>query len=145
MLMKKIYYETTEEVRTRIQRSSIVIDTDYTQIYDEFNNLSRKISNGTSYKLLFWLLAKKISKDMSLIIDTIVYSDFARFLSEECDNCELSRRQFNNCVRELTEAGALIQAAKGHYYVNARCIWKGPVKERENFLQLEAAYNKYQE
>ncbi len=143
MSFKKIYYETTEEIRTRTRKGSITVNTDYTQVYDSFSKLSRGIKNGVSFKLLFWLMANKTNKDRGVSMDAYVREDFNRFLQEDCETCSISKRTFDYCIKELVDANALTRIGRGHYYANAYCLWKGPTAKRTVFLQEEAKADRY--
>ena len=143
MAYKKIYYETTEEVRTKTRKASITVDQDYTQVYNCFSLMSRNISNGMSYKLLFWLLANVVNKDRGFSIDSFIMERFNDFLKQDCEHCVISKRTFAGCVKELVLAGAIARIGRGHYYANAHGMWKGTSKARELFLQEEAKHNRY--
>lgn len=123
---------------------SFVIEKDYTQVYDCFSKMSIKIHSGTSYKLLFWLLANKTSDGGGIQVDAIVFREFNEFLSEECGpDCTVVRSTFDKCVAELREAGALTMLTRGHYQANAYGFWREGVKDRKDFLLKEYKNGKH--
>lgn len=134
-----ITYNKSKTVTTKEKESTtFTFERDYTQVYDCFSKMSVNINSGTSYKLLFWLLANKTNDDGGIQIDSVIYDQFNAFLISECGKeCGVVRSTFDKCVAELKNAGALSLVMKGHYIANGYGFWRGSIKDRIKFLEAE--------
>jgi hypothetical protein len=136
MRKEKITYSTYKRTEEGTS-ATFVVEKDYTQLYDCFCSMARDIHSGTSYKLLFWLLANKTTKDGGIHTDNTVYEEFNKYLTEKCNHCGVSSTIFYRSIAELRDAGALTQVSKGFYYANAYGFWRGSLKDRREHLIKE--------
>jgi hypothetical protein len=138
--MKKIAYQTSETT-TIVRKGYVEIDEDFTQVYKSFANISIKINNGASWKLLFYLISE--ANDMNGIdISNIAYKRFVKFLQGRGADA-ISQPTYYRCVKELLLAGAITKVGKGHYYLNPYIFWQSSKDNREEFLRLEMSDNGY--
>jgi len=131
--MKRIYYN-TEETTTVTRKGYIELDEDFTQIYKSFSKLAPYIHNGTSWKLLIWLLANNNDSN-GLLINKKTFEDFRAYL----DNYAIliSRPTFDRCVNELKQAGIITKVGTGHYYLNPFLFWQDDKQKRMEFITDE--------
>ncbi len=121
---------------------SVVIEKDYTQVYDCFSKMMADVNSVTSFKLLFWLLANKTSGGGGIGIDSITYKEFNDFLISTCTkDCAITRSTFDRCVAELKSVGALTCLTRGHYQANAYGFWRGDTKQRRATLTSQLGDN----
>lgn len=133
MKKKRIYFK-TEEIKTTVRRGYFEIDTDYTQIYDSFSLVAKKIRSATSFKLLLWLLANKTNDENGIDSGINTYNDFNNYLSVDCDSCSITYRTFLNCMKELMDSGAVTKPYKGQYFANPYLFWKDETDKRIEHL-----------
>jgi len=138
MSRKKRIYFTTEETVTKTRKGWIEIELDFTQIYDTFTVIAANIKSATTFKLLFWLLANKMSEENGITCDSVSFEQFNEYLKTSCKDCTINYRTYLRAIKELNEVGALTKVQKGHYYANPHLFWGGDVEERMKFLELES-------
>jgi hypothetical protein len=138
-MAKRIYYETTETV-VKQQKGWIEIDTDFTQIYNCFKEISKNIHSPTSWKLLFWLLSEEANKSNGFRTDTNVYNKFVLYLGKEA---KVSRTTFQNSIDELVKCQAITKVGKGFYYFSPYIFWKDDKEKRLEFIKDEVKDQNY--
>lgn len=136
MKIKRIYYE-TEETKTTKKKGWMDIDMSYTQLYDCFNQISHKIKSGTSYEILFWVLANKTSESNGMDLSAETHRQFCKHSEIKDPGSSISYRTFTRCIKELYDAGALTKIDRGHYYANPNMFWKDELSKRSDMLELE--------
>lgn len=135
--MKRIYFETTETI-TRQQKGWVEVDTDFTQVYNCFKQISKQIHSPTSWKLLFWLLSEEANKQNGFRTDKDVFERFNKYLSSDCESCKISRTTFQNSINELVRCKSITLVSKGFYYFSPYIFWKDDKEKRLEFIQGEA-------
>lgn len=137
--MKKRYYYEKTETTTINRKGYIEVDNDYTQLYNCFTKVAAKITSANTFKLLFWLLANKVSDSNGINCSMHSYKEYNQYLKEHCgDDCEINYRTFLRSIKDLKESGALTQVGKGHYYANPYMFWQEEVTKRTELLLEEA-------
>ena len=141
-MSKRLYYETTEVI-TRKKKGWIEVDTDFTQVYDCFKEISKNINSPTSWKLLFWLLSEEANKQNGFRTGKATYQRFNAYLSKDCKKCGISNATFYNSINELEKCKAITQFGRGFYYFSPYIFWKDEKTKRDEFIHLEAKENKF--
>lgn len=141
--MSKRYYFETEETKIVKKKGWVEIDTDFTQVYTCFKEISKDINSPTTWKLLFWLLSEKINKQNGFITDKGMFDHFNAYLSADCADCGISRTTFQNSIKELVDCKAITQINKSHYYFSPYIFWKDSKDERKQFIEAENKENRY--
>lgn len=131
---KRLYFETTETI-TRKRKGWVEVDTDFTQVYSCFSQISAHINSATSWKLLFWLLASETGEKNGIVIERSVWERFGSYLADF--DSSVSYRGFQKCIHELYKAGALTRYSRGRYYFNPHIFWKENINQREEFIKAE--------
>jgi hypothetical protein len=135
-MSKRIYFNTQKTI-TVTKKGYFEIDEDFTQVYKSFTKIALKINNGSSWKLLFYLLSE--SNNMNgVVISSQGHKKFSSFLKSG-NSISISRATYYRCVEELCDAGALTKYSKGHYYLNPYIFWQSDKESRVEFLQDESA------
>ena len=141
IMAKRIYFETTETT-IKNRKGYIEIDTDFTQVYDCFSEISIHLKSIWSVKLLFWLLANEANKSNGISSGKYVYEKFVKYLKDKGVEV-VAERTFQKCFDELTKIKALTRVGKGQYYLNPYIFWRDDKTERVNFITDEAKEKKY--
>jgi hypothetical protein len=138
MSRKRIFFN-TEETVTTTKKGWAEVELDFTQIYDTFTEIAVDIKSATTFKLLFWLLANKMSDENGIVCDSVSFNEFNKYLGEKCkEDCSINYRTYLRAIKELSDVGALTKVQKGHYYANPHLFWGGDKQDRLDFLVLEA-------
>lgn len=135
-MSKRIYFN-TEKTITVTKKGYFEIDEDFTQVYKSFVKIALKINGGTSWKLLFYLLAEANTMN-GVIVSSKGHLKFSSYLKQN-NSQEISIATYYRCIEELCSAGALTKYSKGHYYLNPYIFWQSDKKQRVEFLQDESA------
>lgn len=135
-MSKRIYFN-TEKTVTVIKKGYFEIDEDFTQVYKSFVKIALKIDGGTSWKLLFYLLAEANTMN-GVIVSSKGHLKFVSYLKNNGYD-SISIATYYRCIEELCNAGALTKYSKGHYYLNPYIFWQSDKKSRIEFLQDESA------
>lgn len=135
-MSKRIYFNTQKTI-TVTKKGYFEIDEDFTQVYKSFTNIALKINNGSSWKLLFYLLSESSNMN-GVVISSEGHKKFSAFLKAG-NSISISRATYYRCVEELCESGALTKYSKGHYYLNPYIFWQSDKGSRIEFLQDESA------
>lgn len=133
-MAKRIYFN-TEETTTTVKKGYLELDEDFTQVYKTIAEISHRINNGVSWKILFWLLSNN-NDNNGVIIDKDTYKRFILYL-EGHNSTIVSRPTFDRSVKELLEAGVLTKVGKGHYYLNPYIFWQNDKQSRVEFITSE--------
>lgn len=141
VLAKRIYFETTETT-IKNKKGFIEIDTDFTQVYDCFSQISIHLKSIVSVKLLFWLLSHEANKSNGISSGKHVYERFTKYLISNGVE-KVAERTFQNSFEELTAIKALTRVGRGQYYLNPFVFWREDKLERINFITDEAKEKKY--
>lgn len=137
-MKKRFYFETTETKITQT-KGHMEVETDYVQIYKNFVKISGKINSVTTFKLLHWLLAERLTDDNGLHSGSM-FADFNKYLQEDCgsESSMVSKATFYRSLQELVETGAINKIDQGHYFANANLFWADDTQKRYDHLQLNA-------
>ena len=138
---KKFFFETTETV-TKNKKGYVLIDTDFTQVYDCFSNMAVSLKSATSMKLLFWLLAHEVNKNNGFSSSASVYEKFVKHLESKGGE-GVTERTFFRCFDELENVKAITKVGRGHWYFNPHMFWRNEKNERIKFIQDETKEGRY--
>ena len=139
----RFYFETTEvTTTTQNRKGSILIDNDFTQVYDCFSVISCKLRSIVSIKLLFWMLAEEANKSNGISSSKFVFDKFNVHL-EKNGSDKIAKRTFQSALDELISAEILSKVGRGHYYINPHVFWRDEVKKRTEFLIDEEKERRY--
>jgi hypothetical protein len=138
---KRFYFK--EETKTVTNKTGYVeIETDFTQVYDAFSELTPKLKSPCTVSLLFWLLSHEANKNNNITSGKSVYERFVKHL-EGNGGKSVTERTFHNSYEELVNVGACTKVGRGHYYVNPHFFWRGDKKSRLEFIIDETKDNKF--
>lgn len=141
--MSRLYYE-TEEIVVKKKKGWVDIDSDFTQVYDCFADISKHINNPTSWKLLFWLLANESNKHNGFRTNASVRKKFNSYLTTNSIKPKpIAKQTFYNALDELEKAKAITQVERGFYYFSAFIFWRNNKEERLQFIENEARDKSY--
>lgn len=133
-MTKRIYYE-KEETHTSKIKGYIDVETDYIQLYKNFVKVSGKITSITTFKLLHWLLAERMSDNNGLQSGRLL-EDFNQYLVESCgEDCAVHKATFHRCLEELIKIGAVNKIGRAHYFANPNLFWSDDVQARLDHLK----------
>jgi hypothetical protein len=135
-MSKRIYFNTQKTI-TVTKKGYFEIDEDFTQVYKSFVKIALNIDGGTSWKLLFYLLAEANTMN-GVIVSSKGHLKFVSYLKNNNSN-PISIATYYRCIEELCNAGALTKYGKGHYYLNPYIFWQSDKKSRIEFLQDESS------
>lgn len=135
-MSKRIYFNTQKTI-TVTKKGYFEIDEDFTQVYKSFVKIALNIDGGTSWKLLFYLLAEASTLN-GVIVSSKGHEKFVSYLKQNGAD-SISIATYYRCIEELCSAGALTKYSKGHYYLNPYIFWQSDKKQRVEFLQDESA------
>lgn len=137
----KIFFETTETKETK-KKGYVIVDTDYTQVYDCFSDICVKLRSISSVKLLFWLLSNEVNKSNGISSGKHVFEKFNKHLEENGIE-KIGERTFQACFEELTSIGVFTKVGRGHYYINPYLFWRDSIKKRTDFIIDEGKEKRY--
>ena len=140
MGVKRFYYQKKETKITEI-KGYFDVETDYIQLYKNFIEVSHKISSVTSFKLLHWLLAERLSDENGLLVGKM-FKDFNEYLRTRCgEDCIIVESTFYRAITELVNVGAINKLGKSHYHANAALFWTSDTQQRIEHLKLNEAHD----
>lgn len=119
------------------EKTTIIIDEEYVQLYHCFLEASIGIRTVSAYQLFFWLSIQKMNKDNGVHIGEKTLEAFNEYIGQYCEDCIISRTTFYRAAEELASAGILKKIGRAVYYINAEFFWRGSVKSRTDFLVSE--------
>lgn len=138
---KRLYFDLTETT-VKNKKGYVVVDTDFTQVYDCFCRVSVHLKSLTSVKLLFWLLSHEANKSNGISSGRKVYERFIKFLEKE-KAPTVTERTFQNAFEELTSIKAITRIGRGQYYLNPYVFWRDDKAERISFIADEQKEKRY--
>lgn len=138
---RRLYYETGQKV-TRKRKGSMVIEMDFTQMYDIARPVLMKVRSLTTFYLIFWLLSKQMGKSNMLNNARYVYEEFAGDLKQGSGK-SVTRRMYTKCFTELVELGIITRVGRGQYYFNPHYFWKDKSGDRVKYITAEVQENRF--
>lgn len=125
--MSRYYYNTEETVTTK-KKGYIEIEDNYTQVYDNVLDLTKKLSSLLDMQI-FLYLAKNSNKHNVFNTSKTLQTDIKKDLEKE-----FNEATFYKCIERLVNAKLLIKLTKGQYQLNPLTVWRESQVDRRKII-----------
>jgi len=125
--MSRFYFK-TEEIVTTQKKGYIEIEDNYTQLYDNVLDLTKKLSSLLDMQI-FLYLSKNSNKlnvfNTNKLLQTQIQEDIGK---------EFNEQTFYKCIDRLCHSKLVVKLAKGQYQLNPLTVWRESQVDRKTLI-----------